>query len=740
LHPDSSILHPVSGISGSELRPDDRYDSIFLFCPGALFLLKGVFMKVFESDSIRNICFVGHGAAGKTSLTSAILFDTGAVNRLARVEDGNTVTDWEDEEIERKVSISCALAHCEWNKRKINILDTPGYRPFLAETRLAVRAADAAVVVVDAVAGVEVQTEKVWEFCDEYALPRIIVINKLDRDNASSERSLASLEETFGRGAVALQIPMGVEKSFEGVISIVNNKAYRYARDGSGKFQEVEVPSEFKDELASRREKLIEMVAEASDALMEKFFAEGTLEQADLLEGLRTAILQRNIYPVFYSSSTVNIGIPQILDTVTDLLPSPSTVGKAKGTNPKTNQAVERAISSKEPYAAYVFKTIADPFAGRISLIRLYSGIMRSDSTYNNQTKGKTEKLGPLQIPLGKTMLPVGEVHAGDFFAVTKLKETTTGDTLCDPANPIVFSSVEIPEPSITFAIEPKSRGDEDKISNALARILEEDAAVKYSRDAQTKQMLLSGSDQLHVEVTVAKLRKRYGVEVILKTPKIPYRETIRGKADVQGRHKKQTGGHGQFGDCWIKLEPLPRGGQFEFVDEIVGGSIPRNFIPAVEKGIIETAARGYLSGNPVVDFRVILYDGSYHPVDSSEMAFKTAGRIAFRKAMELANPVLLEPVMNVEIYAPQEYAGALTGDLSSRRGRLQGMDIKRDIQIIKAQVPMSEMVSYSPVLTSVTGGRGTYHMEFSHYDEVPAHISQKIIEEANKEKKEEEE
>jgi elongation factor G len=697
-------------------------------------------MRVFESDSIRNICIVGHGAAGKTSLTSAILFDSGAVNRLARVDDGNTVTDWEDEEIERKISISSALAHCEWNKKKINILDTPGYRPFIAETQLALRAADAAIVVIDAVAGVEVQTEKVWEFCNEYNLPRIIVINKLDRDNASSDRSLASLEEAFGRGAVPIQIPLGVEKEFSGVISILDNKAYRYARDASGKFQEAEVLAEYKSELAQRREKLIEMAAEGSDALMEKFFAEGMLDNADILEGLKASFLQRNIFPVLYTSATLNIGISQVLDAIADLFPSPAVVGKNKGIDPKTNQEIERAISSKEPYAAYVFKTIADPFAGRINLIKLFSGVMRSDSTYHNQTKGKSEKFGPLQIPQGKTMIPVGEVHAGDFFAVTKLRETTTGDTLCDPTHPIVFHSVEVPEPSITFAIEPKSRGDEDKISNALARIAEEDPSIKYSRDAQTKQLLLSGSGQLHVEVTVSKLRKRYGVEVILKTPKIPYRETIRGKADVQGRHKKQTGGHGQFGDCWIKIEPLPRGGQFEFVNEIFGGSIPRNFVPAVEKGIVDAAARGFLAGYPVVDFRVILYDGSYHPVDSSEMAFKIAGSLAFKKAIEEANPVLLEPIMNVEIYAPQEYAGALTGDLTGRRGRLQGMDMKREIQIIKAQVPMAEMVSYSPVLTSVTGGRGSYHMEYSHYDEVPAHIAQKIIDEANKDRKQEEE
>ncbi len=697
-------------------------------------------MRVFESDSIRNICIIGHGAAGKTSLTSAILFDSGAVNRLARVEDGNTVTDWEDEEIERRISISCALAHCEWNKKKINILDTPGYRPFLAETRLSVRAADAAVVVVDAVAGVEVQTEKVWEFCDEHSLPRMIVINKADRDNASSERTLAALEEAFGRGAVALEIPMGMEKEFAGVVSLLTGRAYRYERDGSGKFQETDVPAQYEDELAERREKLIEMVAEGSDALMEKFFAEGTLDQAEMLEGLKIGVRQGTIRPVFYASSTLNIGIPQILDAVTELFPSPAAVGTTTGTDPKTGESLERKISIQEPYAAYVFKTIADPFAGRISLIKLYSGTMRSDTVYNNHTKEKSEKLGPLQILQGKTMVPIGEVHAGDFFAVTKLRETTTGDTLCDPAHPILFSSVELPEPSITFAIEPKSRGDEDKISHAMSRIIEEDGAIRYTRDPQTKQLLLAGSDQLHVEVTVSKLRKRYGVEVLLKTPRIPYRETIRGKADVQGRHKKQTGGHGQFGDCWIRMEPLPRGGKFEFVDEIFGGSIPRNFIPAVEKGIVEAAERGYLAGNPVVDFKVTLYDGSFHPVDSSEMAFKIAGRLAFKKAMETARPVLLEPVMNVEIYAPQEYAGALTGDLSSRRGRLQGMDIKRDIQIIKAQVPMAEMVSYSPVLTSMTGGRGSYHMEFSHYDEVPAQIAQKIIEESSKDKKEEEE
>ena len=697
-------------------------------------------MRVYESDNIRNIAIVGHGAAGKTTLTSAMLFDSGAVSRLGRVEDGNTVTDWEDEEIERKITISTGVAHCEWNKKKINILDTPGYRPFLTETKLALRVADAALVVIDSVAGVEVQTEKVWEFCDEFGLPRIIILNKMDRDNASFERALESVAEVFGRAPVPIQIPLGAEKDFAGVVSILNQRAYRYEKDHSGKFQEIEIPAEYRDEAARAREKLVEMVAEGSDELMEKFFSEGTLEGPDLLAGLRGSVRQRNLVPVLCASASLNIAIAQILDAIVEFVPSPAQIGKVQGIHPQSKEPIERKVSVQEPYAAYVFKTVADPFTGRINIFRLYSGVMKSDTTYHSQTKEKNEKFGPLHALQGKSMSPLGEVQAGDLFAVTKLRETTTGDTFCDPAHPIVFPPVEIPEPSITFAIEPKSRGDEDKISSALARIAEEDPAIKYYRDPQTKQLLLAGSGQLHVEAEVAKLRKRYGVEVLLKTPKIPYRETVRGRSDVQGRYKKQTGGHGQYGDCKIRIEPLPRGGSFEFVDEIFGGAIPRNFIPAVEKGIVDAAAKGFLAGYPVVDFKVTLYDGSYHPVDSSELAFKVAGSLAFKKGMEQANPVLLEPIMDVEIYAPQEYAGDLMGDLTSRRGRLQGVDVRRGTQVIKAQVPMAEMVSYAPVLTSMTQGRGTYHMEMSHYDEVPAHIAQKIIDEANKERKGKEE
>ncbi len=544
-------------------------------------------MRVFESDSIRNICLVGHGASGKTSLTSAMLFDAGAVNRLARVEDGNTVTDWEEEEIERKISISCALAHCEWNKKKVNILDTPGYRPFLAETQLAMRAADAAVVVVDAVAGVEVQTEKVWEFCDEYSLPRIIVINKLDRDNASSERSLSSLEETFGRGAVAVEIPMGLERDFDGVISIVTNKAYRYARDGSGKFQEEEVPAEFKDEAAEKREKLIEMVAESSDTLMEKFFAEGTLDQADLMEGLKNAVLQRSVYPVFYASATLSIS-----ESPRSWMPSRicslrrQRSAKSSGIDPKTNQPVERAISSKEPYAAYVFKTIADPFAGRISLIKLYSGVMRSDSTYNNQTKGKSEKLGPLQIPQGKTMIPVGEVHAGDFFAVTKLRETTTGDTLCDPAHAIVFASVEVPEPSITFAIEPKSRGDEDKISNALARIARGRCGDQiHPRSPNETAAAFRFRPACTWKSRWPNCGSAMALKLFSKRPRSPIAKPFGAKRTCRAATRSRPAATASLETAGSKWNRCLAAASFEFVDEIFGGSIPRNFIPAVEKG-----------------------------------------------------------------------------------------------------------------------------------------------------------
>lgn len=695
-------------------------------------------MKVYDSESIRNVGVIGHGASGKTTVVSAMLFTAGAVNRFGKVEEGNTVTDYDEEEIERKVSINCSLAFCEWNKTKINIVDTPGYPDFIHDTKACLKAVDAALMVVNAVSGVEVQTQKLGAYCKELNLPCLIVINKLDRENSSFERALASISDVFGRTAVPVQIPIGAEKEFKGVVDLIKRKAYIYDRNDSGKLQEAAPPEDLTASIDEFREKLVETVAETSDDLMEKFFADGTLSDDDLIAGLTKGVAQSAIIPVLCAAASLNIGTIQVLNAIVDLLPSPVAVGEVKGKDPKTKEEIKRKASSTEPYSAFVFKTIADPFAGRINLFRVYSGVIKSDSAVYNVTKEKNEKLGPIQLLQGKTPTAVPEVRTGDIAAVMKLRETTTGDTFADAHAPIVYDAMKLPEPAINFAIEPKARGDEEKISTALARISEEDLGIKYGREPQTKELLLYGMGQLHVEITVAKMRRRYGVEVNLKMPKIPYRETIRKKAEAQGKYKKQTGGHGQYGDCWIKMEPLPRGADFDFKDEIFGGAIPKNYIPAVEKGIQEARHKGVLAGYPTVDFRVVLFDGSYHDVDSSELAFKIAGSLAFKKAMEQADPVLLEPTMNVEVYAPEEYAGDIIGDLNGRRGRVQGMDSRGGMQVVKAQVPLSEMLNYAPTLTSMTGGRGSYHMEFSHYDEVPAHIAQKIIDQAKKDKEEE--
>ncbi|MBI1746660.1 MAG: elongation factor G [Acidobacteria bacterium] len=695
-------------------------------------------MKVYDTENIRNIAIIGHGASGKTTLTSAMLFAAAAINRLGRVDEGTTITDYDEEEIARKVSINCALAFCEWNKFKVNIVDTPGYPDFVHDTKACLRAVDAGVLLVNAVSGVEVQTQKLWDCAQDFQLPVLLVLSKLDRDNAGFERALTFVQEAFGRTVVPVQLPIGAEKDFKGVIDLISSKAYLFDKDNSGKFQEAPLPAGMEAETAAAREKLVELVAESSDELMEKFFAGGTLSQDEMMRGLISGVRQRTIHPVFCSAASHLIGTIPLMNAIIELLPSPN-YRPARGINPKTKEAAERKGVSAEPYSAFVFKTIADPFAGRISLFRVYSGVIKSDSTIHNLMKEKNEKLGSVNVMQGKTPNPVTELRAGDIGAVTKLRETTTGDVLCDPSAPIVYEPVTHPEPAISFAIEPKSRGDEDKISHALARIVEEDAGIKYVREPETKELILSGMGQMHVEMTVAKMKRRYGVEVTLKLPRIPYRETIRKRAEAQGRHKKQTGGHGQYGDCWIKVEPLPRGADFQFEDEIFGGSIPKQYIPAVEKGIQESRLHGILAGYPTVDFRVTVFDGSYHDVDSSELAFKIAGSLAFKKAVEAADPVLLEPIMHVEVYGPDEFAGDIMGDLNSRRGRVQGIDAKGSTQIIKAQVPLSEMLNYAPALTSMTGGRAAYHMEYSHYDEVPTHLAQKIIENAKKAKEKEE-
>ena len=682
-------------------------------------------MKVYETPHLRNVALIGHGGCGKTSLVSALLFDMGAVNRMGRVDDGTTVTDFDPDEIERKISLQTGLAYGEWRKVKVNLLDTPGYANFLAEARSALRVADAALVVVDAVAGVEVQTEKVWGYAEEFGLPRLILVNRMDRERASFLRTMESLQNAFGRQVVPIAIPLGEEKGFVGVADLVTDKADVYADDGSGKFQQVAVPPEVAEAARTWREKLVEMVAEGNEDLIETFFEKGTLSQEDLVRGLHQAVMQGKLFPVLPTSSLRNIGIHPLLDAIVDVLPSPGDRAPAVGTAAGKEEIRPPAASA--PLSAFVFKTIADPHAGRISLFRVYSGVLKADSTVHNTTRDVGERLGALELLQGKAQTPVPEVHAGDLGAVAKLKETQTGDTLADKAHPIVYPPLTFAEPATTFAIEPKTRGDDDKISHALHRLMEEDQVLKLSRDAQTHEMLLSGMGQLHIEVVVARLKKRYKVEVNLKKPKIPYRETIKSSAEGHGRHKKQTGGHGQFADCKIRMKPLARGGDFQFVDDIFGGSIPKNYIPAVEKGIQEARTKGFVAGYPMVDFQVELYDGQYHDVDSSEMAFKIAGSLAYKDAVARCRPTLLEPVMKVEIAVPEEYAGSVMGDLSSRRGRPQGMEPRGSLQVIKAEVPMSEMLSYDADLTSMTGGRGSYHMEMGHYDEVPSHLQEKI-------------
>jgi elongation factor G len=683
-------------------------------------------MKVYDAAGIRNVAISGHGGCGKTQLVSALLFTSGMVNRLGKVDEGNTVTDYDEEEIARKHTLSASLAYAEWNKTKINFIDTPGFGNFFSDTRSALRVADAALIVIDAVAGVEVQTEKAWAAAQELELPRIVVLNRLDRERASLERSLESLRQVCGRTIVPIQLPIGEERDFKGVVDLVSMKAYTFATDGSGKVSEGAVPADMNEAVTTAREALIEMVAEADEQLMEKFFDAGTLTQEELIGGLKTATLAAKVFPLVCTSGLSVIGSQPLLDAIVSYAPSP--LERPFKAVDASGAEIARTADEKAPYAAFVWKTVADQFAGRITLFRVYQGSLKSDSTVQNATQGTQERLGNLIQLQGKTQTTVPEIKAGDLGAVAKLKDTRTSDTIADKAAGIKFSPLTFPEPVLSYAIEPKSRGDEDKINQSVHRLEEEDATIRYARDPQTHELLLSGQGQLHIEVTVAKLKRRFGVEVNLKPPRIPYRETITARAEAHGRHKKQTGGHGQFGDCKIRMEPLPRGSDFEFVDEIFGGSIPRQFIPAVEKGIQESRMRGYLAGYPVVDFRVVLYDGQYHDVDSNELSFKTAGWLAFKDGMAKARPTLLEPIMNVEVYAPSDYAGDLMGDLNGRRGRIGGMEPRGVMTAIKAQVPMAEMLTYEQHLTSVTGGRGSYHMEFSHYDEVPTHQQQKII------------
>jgi len=690
-------------------------------------------VKVYSGENIRNVAIVGHGHAGKTTLVSAMLYTAGATPRLGRVDDGSATTDFEEEEIARKMSISVAAACVEWGKTKINILDTPGFSMFVHEAKMVLPVVDAAIVVVDGVAGVEVVTQRVWNDCEEYKTPRLIVVNRMDRDRANAGRVLESLRNAFGRDVVPIELPIGSEKNLSGVVDLVRMKAYSYELGGDGKGKETEIPANMKAQVQEAHEQLVELIAEGDDRLMEEFFEKGTIPEEDLIPALHNAIREDKLFPVIFSSGLGNVGADRVMDFIVDYTPAPSEHEWVQGEPVASGNgdAPKRRETDNEPVSFYVFKTLSDAFSGRISYFKVFSGVLKTDATLQNFSRGSQEKLAHISSMQGKTAIPVPELHAGDIGAVAKLKDTLTGDTLGDKSAPIQYPRVKLPEPAITFAIEPKSRADEDKLGPGIHKLMEEDAMLRFFRDAQTKEFLIAGTGQQHIEVVVAKLKKRYHTEVILKAPKVPYRETIRGKADVQGRHKKQTGGHGQYGDCKIKVEPLPRGGQFEFVNDIFGGAIPKNYIPAIEKGIKDAAGRGYLAGFPVVDFRVILYDGSYHDVDSNDMSFQMAGRIAFKKAMEQAKPTILEPVMAVEITVPDDFAGSIMGDLNSRRGRIQGMDNKGGNTIVKAEVPMAEMLTYGADLTSMTQGRGSFNMEMHHYDMVPGQLQEKIIEKA---------
>ena len=690
-------------------------------------------MKIYTGENIRNVAIVGHGHAGKTSLLSAMLYTAGATPRLGRVDDGSSTTDYDEEEIARKMSIAASSAYVEWGKTKINVIDTPGFNMFVHEARMVLPVVDAAIVVVDGVAGVEVVTQRVWNDCEEYKTPRLIVVNRMDRDRANAERVLESLINAFGRNVIPIELPIGSEKNLTGVVDLVRMKAYTYELGGNGKGKETEIPATMRAQVQESHEQLVELVAEGDDKLMEEFFEKGTIPEEDLIPALHNAIREDKLFPVVFASGLGNIGADRVMDFIVDYTPAPSEHEWVQGEPAASGNgdAPKRHETDAEPVSLYVFKTISDAFAGRISYFKVFSGVLKNEATVQNFSRGTAEKLSHISILQGKTAVPVTELHAGDIGAVAKLKDTLTGDTLGDKSAPILYPRVKLAEPAITFAIEPKSRADEDKLGPGIHKLMEEDAMLRFFRDPQTQEFLIAGTGQQHIEVIVSKLKKRYHTEVVLKAPKVPYRETIRGKADVQGRHKKQTGGHGQYGDCKIKMEPLVRGGQFEFVNDIFGGAIPKNYIPAIEKGIKDAASRGYLAGFPVVDFRVILYDGSYHDVDSNDMSFQMAGRIAFRKAMEQAKPTILEPVMHVEITVPDEFAGSIMGDLNSRRGRIQGMDNKGGNTVVKAEVPMAEMLTYGVDLTSMTQGRGSFNMEMHHYDAVPGQLQEKIIEKA---------
>lgn len=682
-----------------------------------------------------NIALIAHGGAGKTTLAEAMLFNCKAVEKMGKVDDGSSNFDFEPEEISRKISISSAFNHAVWNKSYINILDTPGYANFLTDTEFCLKAATGAVVIVSAISGVKVETHILWNLLEEWRIPRIAFVSKLDRERADFLKAVDDIEKELKVVPVPLQLPIGKEADFKGIVDLIKKEAYIFENNGSGVFKKGPIPDDMKGEVDRMRDFMIEKVAEASDELTEKYLDGKEITEEEITGALKLGAQTHQFIPVLCGSPYKNIGISQLLDWIPQTLPSADEVSDTIGVHPATGKEERRKRTPESPFSAFVFKTYVDAFTGRVSMMRIFSGKVNAESAVLNAGRGTKERLGNIMIIEGKKYKPASLAQAGDIVAVAKLKDVKTGDTLCDESAPILYKAPEIPQPAISFAVVPKTRADEDKLSQSIQKIVDEDPTISFSMNEQTKEFLLSGVGQTHIEIVLDKMKRKYNVDVELKTPKVPYKETIKGRASLQSKYKKQSGGRGQYGDCWVELEPLSRGKGFEFVDDIVGGVIPRQYIPAVEKGIKEAMEHGIIAGYPVVDVKARLFDGSFHPVDSSEMAFKIAGSLAFQKAAQNAVPVLLEPIMDVEVITPDDCMGDVIGDLNSKRGHVVGVEPKANSQIIRAKVPMAEILKYANDLKSLTSGRAMFSVKFSHYEEVPTHLSEKIIQKAKKEK-----
>lgn len=690
-------------------------------------------MKKHSIDTIRNVALVGHGGTGKSSLAEAILYTTGAISRLGRVDDGSCTSDFDPDEVHRKISINASVLPCEWKNTKINLIDTPGYPDFIGDVIGSLRAVEAALLFVDGTGSIEVGTETGWDLATEAGLTKLLFVNKLEKENSDFFRTLEALRSKFGTSVAALQIPIGSEDKFVGVVDLLTHKAYKWE---NGKIASVEIPEDMQDRISSLREALIESVAEMDDALMEKYFDQGTLSDEEVAKGLEIGVRSGKVVPVLCGSAMKMVGLDTLLDFIVSSVPSPAMLPPVEGKNPAGG---EEKRSPDDAFCSLVFKTMADPYVGKLTYFRVFSGTIKSDSHVFNANRQREERIGQVYAVQGKTQEAVPDVGPGDIGAVAKLQDTSTGDTLCDKAKPIILNAIQFPDPVHSVAVRAKTKADEDKLGPALGKLAEEDPTFRVNRDTDVGQTLMSGTGETHLDIMVERLRRKFGVEVETEIPKIAYRETITGKAEAQGRHKKQTGGRGQFGDCWLRLEAQPRGAGYEYVDAIVGGAIPRQFIPSVDKGVREAMIGGGLAGYPVVDVKVTCYDGSFHTVDSSDIAFQLAGRMGFRAAMEKAGPVLLEPIMEIEVIVPEEFMGDVIGDLNSKRGRVAGMEpIGGGRQKIKAQVPQGEILRYSIDLRSIARGRGRFSAKFSHYEEVPAHAAQQIIAEAEKSRKEE--